>query len=104
MYARNIKNAVSSLKDIFGRITPDHILCFVRYPSGTSVLRMQSRNADDIDMFSKEALDAFRSAFDEGDFDPLSRIFKGDHFMSIKSQIYAKVGRHIKWRIAFVTC
>ena len=43
-------------------------------------------------MFSDESLDAFRSATEDGDFEPLSRIFKGGHFKSIKSEIYAKSG------------
>jgi len=62
---------------------PNHILCLARYPRATNVLRLQLET-----MFSDESLDAFRSATEDGDFEPLSRIFKGDHFMSIKCQIF----------------
>jgi hypothetical protein len=74
-YEVNVNNVVSTVKDHFGRMTENHVLVLVRYPGGHACYRLQLQEDNGLQMFSDLALDAFRSAINDEDFGPLSRIF-----------------------------
>jgi hypothetical protein len=77
MYKLNVDGFLGAIKDNFERMTSNHVLCAVRYPGGVSVnrLQLQTDQANGHQMFSDQALDAYRSASEDEDFGPLSRIF-----------------------------
>jgi hypothetical protein len=71
---------VANVKDIYTRLTKNHILCLVRFPSTVSVMRLQMTEPDnENEMFSDEALNAIRSAINDGNFGPLDGIFREDN-------------------------
>jgi hypothetical protein len=77
LYEKNIDGFTGAIKDNFERMTSYHVLCAVRYPGGFSVYRLQLQpdQGSGHQMFSDQALDAYRSALEDEDFGPLSRIF-----------------------------
>ena len=89
VYKKNIDNFLGAFKDSFERMTSNHVLCTVRYPAGVSVyrLQLQSSQADGHQMFSDQALDAYRSALEDEDFGPLSRIFDETQMVHFKRRL-----------------
>jgi len=78
-YEANISNLMSSLKDTYERLADYHLLGFIRSPSGDmGCYRLTLELADKNQMFSEEAVSASRRAIQDGDFEPLSRIFGED--------------------------
>jgi len=84
---KDVNVEMSRLQHQFGLMTPNDIFCFVRYPRTTDVLRARPRTDYGSDLFSDIALDAFRSALEDDDFDPISRVFKYNQLMYVKSGI-----------------
>lgn len=73
---KNIDTVVAAIKDHFGRVTKDHLLCLARQPGGVSCYRIQLSDSDTgKQMFSQEAVDAARSAINDDDYDGLEQIF-----------------------------
>ena len=70
---------VANVKDIYTRLTKNHILCLVRFPSVVSVARLQMEELDNgNEIFSHETLNAVRSAINDDNFGPLEGIFRED--------------------------
>mmetsp|Transcript_28874 Transcript_28874/g.32381 ORF Transcript_28874/g.32381 Transcript_28874/m.32381 type:complete len:571 (+) Transcript_28874:28-1740(+) len=88
IYRENIKSVVAAVKDTFNRITNIHVLCLVRHPSGVSCYRLQLTDSQTGNqMFSDEAVDAVRSAINDGDWDPLSQIFNEGQLEYMKNRL-----------------
>jgi len=93
VYEQNIGNVIGSIKDQHGRMTPSHVLCLVRNSGGISVYKIQLMEPNDgTMMFTDEAVDAFRSAINDDDFNPLSRIFVDGDIKRMKRQLGMSYG------------
>jgi len=86
-YKKNIKKIILGLKDHFDRLTPSHFLCFVRNPTGAACYRLQLMGQDGKQWFTDEAVDAFRSAINDDDFNQLTRIFNTDQMNMIRRHL-----------------
>jgi hypothetical protein len=89
MYKKNIDNFLGTIKDHFERMTSNHILCAVRYPGGITVVRLmlQAGQGSGSQMFSGQAMDAYRRASEDQDFGPLSRIFDETQMQYFKDRL-----------------
>jgi hypothetical protein len=76
-YKKTIDGFLGKIKETFEKMTSNHLLCAVRYPGGVTVLRLllQAGQGSGSQMFSDQAMDAYRRALEDQDFGPLSRIF-----------------------------
>jgi len=86
-YEDNIRNMVKTIKNHSIRMTPAHVLCVSRFPSGASVDIVHIYSEEGAVMFSDAALEAFKSAIDKKNFEPLSRYFAEKTFLPIKRSI-----------------
>lgn len=90
VYNNNIKFMNAGLKDHYGRMTENHLLCFVRHPGFTSCYRLQLMvEQKRAQMFGEEAMNAFRCAIHDDDFGPLSNIFPEPQVRSIRQTLGA---------------
>ena len=88
--ACKIPPATVALKDQYGRMTGNHLLCFVRHPGSVHSYRMQGvvqQRVQQAQMFGEEALSAFRCAIQHDDFGPLSKIFHEVQVRSIRKDL-----------------
>jgi len=78
-YQRNVDNVFRVLKDTYGRLTDDHLLGFIRSPTGDSgCYRLAFATPIKKQMFSEEAVVASRKAIQDEDFAHLESIFGED--------------------------
>jgi hypothetical protein len=79
-YENCVDPVVANVKDVCTRLTKNHILCLVRFPSIVSVMRLQMAEPDNgNEMFSDETFNAIRSAINDDNFGPLEGIFREDN-------------------------
>lgn len=95
IYEHNIKGAIAAIKDQHRRLTSNRLLCLVHNSGGgTFCYTIQLMSTDDgTQLMSDQAVEAFRSAIREEDFEPLSRIFRDrKDLLSIKRILGVKNG------------
>ncbi len=87
-YKSNVKSAMDALKDHYSRMTPNHLLCFTRNSElgGWRIYKLvfQSKQKGK-ELFSPEALEAFRKAVYENDFSDANHIFDVDILFRMRS-------------------
>ncbi len=89
-YEVNASNTVQMIRAQHQRMTPDHLLCLVRTPScGLSAYRILLRISQfhEHNKFSNETIKAYKKAWKEGDFGPLSEIFGAQNMPYFRMKI-----------------
>lgn len=90
-YEGYITGILSGLKDQYSRMTPNNLLCLARFPDSCTALRLTLQFPQKkSQMFANTTIHAYRTALDEGDFGPMSRIFDDNHMVWLKPTISAK--------------
>jgi len=86
-YDEKKNSIVRDIKDLRSRITDDHVMCLARFPTTHSIYRLQCKERNGSQMFSFEAVDAFQSAIQDDDFEPLKRMFETSRVEWIKEKL-----------------
>ncbi|CAJ1942146.1 unnamed protein product [Cylindrotheca closterium] len=87
-YNDNVKGYLHNLKDQYSKVLPSQFLFLVRYPEGTSTYKLQLiEPITKKQMFSQQAVRAFKTYMDHGDDGPLSRFLSPSYVVGVKRKL-----------------
>jgi hypothetical protein len=81
---------IAVVKDHFGRMTSNHVLCLARVSGGASVYRLQLQGFDGpegVQSFFNEAFLAMKAAREDENVEPMRQIYSDHQFESIKGRM-----------------